>query len=158
MNESNCKIVVRRYEYEEPDCTQLEFFVSNGRFSAKVDIYCNAEDIKKIGNKLLEFPRKIGDEYCFTYGSEKSEDRVYRFFVMRAYTVDAVGHCAIQFKINLNEKEPLEGQSFFSLSTEAHAINRLGSLFIRFSELKHKEFHWSDKSDAMFAERQNCFS
>jgi len=155
MNEKDCKVVVKRYEYEEPYHAQLEFQVSNGRFSASVDFYCNVEDIKSIGRELLNFPQKIGDECCYTCGSEKPEDRCYRLFVMRAYTLDSKGHCALQFKINLNGKEPSEGQAVFSLPVEAHAINRLGGLFVTFSELKHKEFHWTNKDDALFADYQS---
>jgi len=155
MNNSDNKIIVRRRDYyEEPQDTHLEFYISNGRFSATVDIYCSVEDIKNIGNGLLDFPQKIGAEFLYTYGSEKPEDRFYRLFSMRAYTTDAKGHCALQFRINLNEKEPLEGQSVFSLPAEAHAINRLGKLLLHFSELRHKELQWSDKDEALLLEQQ----
>lgn len=134
--------------------TRLEFHVSNGSFAGKTDIYCGAEDIKEIGENLLNFPRKVGDEYCFEYGSEMPEDNFYRFFLMRVYTFNAQGHCALQFKINLNEEEPLEGQSTFSIQAESQAISRLGNIFLKFSELKHKEFHWAYNHDEMFTEHQ----
>lgn len=140
MNGNGAKIIVRRYEYEEPQNTQLEFIISNGQFSSTVDFYCEVKDIKEIGKALISFPTRIDDEYCYSYGSK---DNYYRFFLIRAYTTDGVGHCAIQFKINLNEEEPLEGESLFSLRAEAAAINKLGKLFIEFSKLEHKEFHWS---------------
>ena len=136
-------IIVRRYPYEEPYHAHLEFVVSNGDFSGSTDIYCNVEDLKEIGQALQKFPAKVGDEYRYEYGSEQPEDRFYRYFMMRAYTTDSVGHCAVQFIINQNSHEPNEGVCRFSIRVEVASINRLGVLFEKFSELRHLEFRWS---------------
>ena len=148
------KIIVKRYEYEEPYHLHLDFFISNGNLTSSIDIYSSPEELKKIGHGLASFPSKVGDEYCYVYGSEDPADRFYRYFHIRAYTIDSPGHCAIQFKTQLNQAEPNEGQSLFSLVADPAAINRLGKLFIEFSKLKHKEFHWSPAADEMFKERQ----
>lgn len=154
MRKNESKIIVRRHEYEEPYHTQLEFIISNGKFSFTADLYCSVDDIQKIGNILSVFPQKTDDEYCYVYGSENPDDNFHRFFFLRAYTIDGTGHCAIQFKVNLNETEPSEGKSVFSLLAETAEINRLGKLFIKFSELQHKEFQWSVHADALFEEHQ----
>jgi len=137
-------IIVRRHPYEEPYVLQIEFLISNGNFSSKVDIYCNPEDLEKIGNSLKAFPAKIPDEYCYIYGSEDPNEKVYRFFRIKAYAIDAWGHCALQFAINYNNDEPDEGTSKFSIHPIDPAIlSKLGDLFISFSRLSHLEFHWS---------------
>ncbi len=59
------QIIVKRYPYEEPYHIQLDFFVSNGGFSGNTDFYCNAEDLKIIGQALQNFPSKINDEYRY---------------------------------------------------------------------------------------------
>jgi hypothetical protein len=59
------QIIVKRYPYEEPYHLQLDFFATNGVFSGNTDFYCNAEDLKKIGKALQNFPAKIGDEYRY---------------------------------------------------------------------------------------------
>lgn len=148
------KIIVKRYEYEEPHYLHLDFRISNANFTSSIDIYSSPEELKKIGQELASFPKKIGDEYRYVYGSEDPADRFYRYFHIKAYTTDLRGHCAIQFKIQLNQAEPNEGQSLFSLVAEPAEINRLGKVFIEFSKLKHKEFHWSPATDEMFKERQ----
>lgn len=144
------KLIVRRHEYEEPYHTQLEFIASNGSFYASTDIYCGVQQIREIGEGLRQFPRKVGDEYRFEYGSEDPKDRYYRYFHLRAYTTDNVGHCAIQIKVNQNTIEPYEGQSTFSIRADAAQINRLGDLFLKLSELKELEFHWSPTEAEMF--------
>lgn len=137
-------VIVRRYPYEEPYHLQIEFLISNGSFTSKVDIYCNPEDLEKIGKSLQTFPGKIPDEYCFTYGSEEPKEKCYRFFKIKAYTIDASGHCALQFAINHNNDEPDEGTSKFSIRPfDPAALSKLGDLFVNFSKLNHLEFHWS---------------
>jgi hypothetical protein len=147
-------LIVRRYPYEEPYHTQLEFVVSKGNFAGGTDIYCNVEDLKETGKALQNFPAQIGDEYRYEYGSENPEDRCYRYFLMRAYTTDGVGHCAVQFVINQNSVEPDEGVCRFSISADAASINRLGILFEKFHELRHLEFHWSPDEAELFEDYQ----
>lgn len=139
------QIIVKRHPYEEPYHIQLEFFVSNGSFSGNVDFYCNAEDLKTIGRALQNFPSKIDDEYRYELGSENPQDRWYMYFLLRAYTINSLGHCAIQFAINKNTVEPHEGICRFSIEADAASINRLGVLFQRFSKLEDFEFEWSPK-------------
>jgi hypothetical protein len=147
-------LVVRRHPYEEPYHTQLEFTVTNGTFSGAADIYCNVDDIASIGRALEAFPSRIGDQFVYEYGTDDPSAKFYRHFVMRAYTVDGVGHCALQFAINLNEAEPNEGVSRFSIKAEPSAIGRLGALFAQFAELRHLELHWSPTSGELHAKHQ----
>ncbi|HEX4809576.1 MAG TPA: hypothetical protein VH325_11640 [Bryobacteraceae bacterium] len=143
-------LVVRRYPYEEPFHMQLEFSVSNGLFSGTTDIYCNVGDLKEIGNRLKSFPTRLGDEFRYEYGSEDPARRHYRYFLLRAYTIDNAGHCALQVKMNNNTREPHEGTCTLSIKAEAAALNRLGSLFLTFSQLEHLEFHWNLEDQELF--------
>lgn len=151
------KIIVRRYPYEEPEDLHIMFLVSNSNFSSKVDIYCCPDDLEKIGKSLRVFPTKVPDEYVYEYGSEDPGKKFYRFFKMRIYTIQLSGQCAIQFAINLNENEPNEGISRFSISPiEPMSLSRLGDLFISFSKLQHLEFCWSPSGDQeLFDSYQN---
>ncbi len=137
------QIFVKRYTYEEPYHLQLEFFVSNGSFSGNADIYCNTEDLKTIGQALRNFPSKLDDEFRYEIGSENPEDRQYLYFLMKAYTTDSVGHCAIQFAIDINGDELNKSSCRFSIQADASSINRLGVLFEKFAKLEDFEFEWS---------------
>lgn len=143
-------LVVRRYPYEEPFHLQLEFSASNGLFSGTTDIYCNIEDLKEIGDRLQNFPVRVGDEVRYEHGSEDPTLRRYRYFMLRAYTTDSAGHCALQIKMNNNTREPHEGTCTFSIKAEAAAINRLGSLFLTLSRLEHLEFRWTREDQELF--------
>ena len=116
-------LLVRRYPYEEPFHTHLGFSASNGFFSGATDIYCNVDDVKEIGEQLKGFPARIGDEFRYEYGSE-DPSRSYRYFFLRAYTIDNAGHSALQLKINANASEPHDGSCTFSIEAEPAAINR----------------------------------
>lgn len=148
-------VIVRRYEYEEPYHTQLEFEITNGQFSGRTDLYCGVQEIKAIGEGLARFPSCIDDEFRYVHGSENPEDRCYRFFLLRAYITDLAGHCALQFKVNNNTNEPLEGMCAFSIPADAAAINRLGVMLTKFAELKHLELHWSLGEEELFEFHQN---
>lgn len=147
-------VIVRRNPYEEPYHLHVELFVSNGRFSCAGDMYLAADDLEEIGRGLSDFPSKVPDEYIFEYGSEDPTDRFYRYFRLRAYTVGRRGQCAVEFRMNLNEKPPAQGIAEFSIELESAQLNRLGSLFERFRRLEHLEFKWTEVDDEMFLQHQ----
>jgi hypothetical protein len=113
------------------------------------------DQISEIGRALKAFPRKIGDEYKFEYGSEEQSPKRYRHFCLRAYTVDRAGHCALQLTMNLNSAEPEEGNCQFSIRAETAAINRLGRLFKQFAKLRHLELTWGPTTDELHAQYQS---
>ncbi|MEZ5690995.1 MAG: hypothetical protein R3D71_04945 [Rickettsiales bacterium] len=149
-------LIIRRHLYEEPYHTQLEIIVSNGIFSGKIIIYVVVDDIKTIGQDLRKFPQKIGDECKFECGltNHSDEDKWAYYFLLRAYTTDFSGHCAIQFIIDLNEKEPEEAMCKFSIVAESAAINRLGELLEQFSELNHMELQWNLEGGKLYESHQ----
>jgi hypothetical protein len=148
-------VIVRRYPYEEPDLTQLEWTVSNGAFVGTTDLYCDVDEIRTLGASLKQFPSRVGDEYRFEYGTDNPTHKCYRHFLLRAYTTDGVGHCALQFVINLNQSEPKEGRAMFSIESEPAAINRLGDLLGRFSQLSHLELYWNLTAGQLFQNYQS---
>jgi hypothetical protein len=140
-------IVVKRFPYEEPYHTQVEVAASNGLFTGVLDFYCGVDELKEIGGALAGFPSRVPDEYRFEYGSEDPAKRFYRYFLLRAYTTDGAGHCALQFVMNLNGSEPNEGVSRFSISLEPAQIARLGGLFTRLHEHPSGSFRWTPRDD-----------
>ena len=150
MNRMKTYLIARRYEHEEPHYIRLVFAVSDGLFSGTADIYIGIEQITALGKGLNSFPANISDEYYFEHGSEKPEDRAHSYFMIRAYVADSLGHCAKQFHINQNRPEPSEGLCKFLIQAGAAAINRLGDLFLPFSELKYFEFCWPPTEAELF--------
>ena len=148
------KLIVRRFPFEEPYHAHLEFEVDNGSFVGQTDFYCNTREIAEIGNSLLTFPKRIGDEYVYRNGSDDPKDNCYRFFLMRAYTVGLLGHCALQFTINANLQEPADGMSRFSICADPADLARLGELFSEFAKLKHLELVWSPTGGDLHEEHQ----
>jgi hypothetical protein len=139
-------LIIRRHPYEEPHHTQLEIIASNGRFSGAIDFYCNVQDIQLIGHELKRFPEKIGSDYYYRYGSKDSAGSAYRYFVLKAYTTNSCGHCALKFEFDLFEQDPNEGKSIFSIPTLPASLSRLGDLMVTFSELKHLELWWDGRN------------
>ncbi len=145
-------IKVRRFPYEEPYHTQVVFQVSNGLFMGTSDIYCAVADLEAIGSTLEAFPSRVPDEYRFEYGSERPEDRFSRYFLLRAVTTDWAGHCAVQFRMNLNEEVPRDGVCAFSILAEAGRINRLGALFLRLHKASRGQIQWGPIEGDSFEE------
>jgi len=139
-------IKIQRIPYEEPYHLNLVVEASNGVTHGKLEYYCNASDLHDIGKRLKNFPKNFpnnsSDEYIYSLGSEKEEDRFAFYIHFKFYTIDSVGNCAVQLKINNNEKSPDENRCTFSINTKVADINRLGDLFIGFSKLKHSELIW----------------
>lgn len=140
-------ILVKRVPYEEPYHTQVEVAASNGLFAGGLDFYCGVDDLKEISGALAGFPSRVPDEYRFEYGSEDPARRFYRYFLLRAYTTDGAGHCALQFVMNLNSSEPHEGVCRFSLSVDPAQIARLGRLFARLHGHPAGRFRWTPTKD-----------
>ena len=153
---NNSYLVVRRHPYEEPHYTELEVLASNGSFKGSTNIYCNVSDFEEIGKRLIEFPRFIGDSYLYEYGSPDPKARFFRQIILRAYTLDRSGHCALQVAMNLNQDEPEEGTCRFSIKCEPNSLIRLGTLFLAFARLQHLEFKWVPDTEVaeLYAQHQ----
>ena len=144
-------IVVRREPCEEPSHTHIFIWVSNGLFMGGTDFYCPVDDLNVIGEVLKVFPRSIPDEYHYEYGGDRRNgQRSYRYLLLRAFTKNRAGACAIQVIINLNKEAPLDGYCEFSLYVEAAQLNRLGRRFYRLHELERGEIHWNNNSALIF--------
>jgi hypothetical protein len=118
--------------------------------SGTLDYYCNADDLKIIGNGLANFPKHIGDEYKYEIGSPNPKDRWAYHFMLRAITINMSGHCALQVVMNNNRHEPPDACSCnFSIKAEPAAINRLGNLFLRFADLNYRKFTWTETEESL---------
>ncbi|MGD0093586.1 MAG: hypothetical protein ABSE73_27065 [Planctomycetota bacterium] len=140
-------IRIRRFPYEEPHALHLVFYATNGVFEGRLEYYCNANDLNKIGSALQLFPTKVPDEYNYQIGSTKPEDNFAYYFALRPYTFDAAGHCALQVVIDNNGRRPGEGACRFSIQAEPWALNRLGKLLLEFAKLRHHELTWTVSGD-----------
>jgi hypothetical protein len=141
-------IVVQRSPYEEPYNTQLRIDASNGKYSGRIEIYCDVGRLREIGLALVKFPSKVPDEYVFEYGSEAPKDRWAYYLKFRAYTVGMRGQPALQFSMNLNQDVPDDGRSSFSIAAvEPAALARLGHLFLRLESHPTGGFRWTPSDD-----------
>ena len=116
---------------------------SNGTFAGAMEIYSTPAEISEIGKAFAKFPSMIPDNYVYEHGSADPAKRMYCYLRLRAYTVDGVGHCALQISMNANGAPPHEGVCEFSIHVEAAALNRLGHLLEHYSKLEHLELRWT---------------
>lgn len=140
---------IQRFAYADPDELHLNVSASNGSFGGAVDVYCNVEDLRLIGTGLEGFPVRVGDEFVHEFGFNSH-------LRLRAYTVGKRGECALQISMDVNGIEPGEGTCRFSIPAEAAALNRLGRLFGRLTQLRHLELQWTPafESGQLFEEHQ----
>lgn len=134
-------INIERVPYEEPYHIQLIWNVSNGNTSSSFDYYDNAESLLEIAKHLEQFPRHRDDMFLYEIGSEKPEDRFAYYFRFRVFTIDSVGHSAIQIRFNNNAELPYREIVELCLITEPASLNKLGKLFREFAKLKKLTLH-----------------
>lgn len=148
MNSSTF-IKIIRHPYEEPYHVNLVVQVSNGEQTGTLEIYDNAKQLKIIGEALQGFPFEPRN-FRWELGSEKPEDRFAFYFLFDLFLNSPNGsEAGIHFKMNNNEEHPNTSMTEFYLMCEPAAINRLGKLFERFSQLDSNELFWNGSTDQL---------
>src|SRR5512138_3138067 len=127
-------IQIYRYLYEEPYHLNLVMTSSNGRLQGRLEFYVNAEALLEWAKGMEEFPLHAKSVLRWEIGSENPDDRFAFYFRLRLFTVDSVGHCAIQLRFNNNEALPDREISEFCIQVEPSQINRLGRLLREFAK------------------------
>jgi hypothetical protein len=145
LNTDKAGIKITRFPYEEPYHLNLLIQASNGKMNGRLGYYCNADDLKNLGNQLLNFPSKGDEKIVYQIGSEKPEDRFAFFFRLEIISLDLAGHSAIRIRINNNQPPPATEASEFCIPTDVADVNRLGSLLVAFGKLEHRVLDWSVK-------------
>lgn len=149
-------ISIERVTYEEPYHLNLIMWASNGRVTGGLEFYVNAREILEWAVAMERFPLHAQSVELWEIGSEYPEDRFSVYFRMRLFTVDGLGHCALQFRFNNNEALPDREISEFCIPAEAAQINRLGQLLRGFAELKHLVLHWSPSGGGLYESREEA--
>ncbi len=146
----NKYIRITRHPYEEPYHLNLEIEASNGSHVGTMQYYDNADSLISFAENLEVFPRHNSDVFLHELGSERPEDNFAFYFRFRAFTTNSIGGCAIQLRLNNNEKLPELALSEFCIEAEPAAINRLGKLFREFSELNALTLEWDGTDGKVF--------
>ncbi len=131
-----------RYPYEEPHHVNLVVTASNGRSTAELEIYANADDLREYGTALQEFPLSATHSVLWELGSEQPEERFAFHFRLKFVVTEMTGQCAVVVRFNNNEPLPDTEISAFCIPTEPARLNRLGQQLLRFGKLEEKELVW----------------
>src|SRR5687768_3782680 len=115
----NPYIRITRHPYEEPYHLNLVIEASNGSVCGKLEFYLNADALLKWADEMEIFPRHATSVVLWEIGSERPEDRFAFYFRLRLFTVDSLGHGAIQLRLNNNAALPDREVSEFCIRAEA---------------------------------------
>ena len=143
-------IQIIRHPYEEPYCLNLVMTASNGSLRGGLEFYVSADELVEWAKGLEEFPLHAQSVLLWEIGSENPDDRFAFYFRLRLFTVDSVGHCAIQLRFNNNEALPHREISEFCIQAEPSQLNRLGQLLREFAQLRHRALVWSLSDGALY--------
>jgi len=143
-------IQITRYPYEEPHHLNLVMSASNGHVAGRLELYLNADALLEWADGMENFPIHAKSVSLWELGSEHPEDRFAFYFRLRLFTVDSLGHCAVQLRFNNNASLPDREISEFCIQAEAAQINRLGRLCREFSKLEHAVLHWSANDGQLY--------
>ncbi len=139
----NPYIRITRYPYEEPYHLNLMMTASNGHLCGKLEFYLNTAALIEWADAMETFPKHAQSVFLWDVGSERPEDRFAFYFRLRVFTVDPLGHCAIQLRFNNNAELPDREIVEFCIRSEAAQINRFGRLCREFAKLSHQVLDWS---------------
>jgi hypothetical protein len=136
-------IRITRRPYEEPYHIHLFVTASNGRQRGEMEIYDNAQSLRRFGSSLRGFPKQRGDDVLWELGSERPEDRFAFYYRLRVFQVALNGRCAIEVRFCNNEQPPDRELTEFSIHDVMPAdLDRLADLLERFGKLEHRVLQW----------------
>lgn len=136
-------IEIIRNPYEEPYHINLIFKASNGESSGKLEIYDNADRLKKLADVLEDFPFKEPKKYLWELGSEKPEDRFAFYFKCEFLLIKHTSECLVRIRLNNNESGIEKSISEFNIQCKPAELNKLGQLFREFSKLEKQTLIWN---------------
>ncbi|MDY7395630.1 hypothetical protein UMM65_10285 [Aureibaculum sp. 2210JD6-5] len=131
-------IHIVRQPYEEPYHINLIFEASNGQNTGQLEIYDNADQLKKIAEALEDFPLNGTKHFVWELGSEKQKENFAFYFKCEFSLLNHSNDCVIGIRLN-NNKNSL---SKFNIHCSPSELNKLGQLFREFSKLEKKTLTW----------------
>ncbi|MCP3960045.1 MAG: hypothetical protein GY719_19545 [bacterium] len=134
---------IAREPYEEPYHVNLIVAASNGRQSGELEIYANAEDLKRAANGLAGFPQPDVNVFLWELGSEQPADRFAFYFRFKVYQISPRGRCAVELRFNNNQASPDQEITEFCLLVDPGGLDRLANLLWEFAQLKHRVLEWT---------------
>ena len=134
---------ITRHPYEEPNHLKLVVTAWNGRLFGQLEIYANAEDLQVLAAKLRRFPTADDEPVLWELGSENPEDRWAFYYHLRAYQVNSLGQCAVEFRFNNNRVPPHREVVEFSMLAYPSDLDRLADLLEQFGRFEHRVLEWT---------------
>lgn len=139
--EKSIKII--RNPYEEPYHINLIFKASNGENSGQLEIYDNADQLKKLADILEDFPFKSTKTFLWELGSEKPKDNFAFYFKCEFSLINNSSECVIGIRLNNNDDGIEKSISEFYIQCYPAELNKLGQLFREFSKLEKETLTWN---------------
>jgi len=133
---------ITRHPYEEPYHVNLLVSAGNRSTQAEIEIYANASDLKDVASSLLGFPKTDNDIFNWELGSENEHDRFAFYFRLRIFQISPTGRSAIEFRFNNNQKPPNQQIVEFCIDAYPSDLDRLGTMFEKFSRLEDLTMEW----------------
>lgn len=149
-------IHIQRNPYEEPHHLNLVMTASNGGVQGRLEFYLNADALLEWAEGVESFPLHARSVLRWELGSEYPDDRFGFYFRLRLFTVDSVGHSAIQLRFNNNAALPEREISEFCIPSEPAQLNRLGRLLREFAQLQHRVLWWTPTNGSLFVTVQDA--
>lgn len=136
-------IKITRNPYEEPYHINLIFKASNGEISGQLEIYDNADILKKMADILEDFPFNNITTFMWELGSEKPKDNFAFYFKCEFSLIKHTSECVIGIRLNNNNDGIEKSISEFHIKCYPAELNKLGQLFREFSKLEKETLIWN---------------
>ncbi|WP_298537986.1 hypothetical protein [uncultured Algibacter sp.] len=139
--EKSIKII--RNPYEEPYHINLIFKASNGENSGQLEIYDNADQLKKLADILEDFPFNSKRTFLWELGSENPKENFAFYFKCKFSLIEHSSECVIEIRLNNNQGGIEKSISEFNIKCYPAELNKLGQLLREFSKLEKETLTWN---------------
>jgi hypothetical protein len=103
---------------------QLEVGASNGRTSARMELYAYPADVLSFASALEGFPANAESEVVWESGG--ADPKWFGHMRLRAHVLDGSGHSALEILMEVRGIPPNSAMSKFSLRSNPADLNELG--------------------------------
>jgi hypothetical protein len=118
------RIDLKNLSTDDDGVLQLEFGASNGRTSARMELYAYPADVLTFACDLESFP--TGPTSEVTWVSGNPDEKWFGHMSFRAHVLNGSGHSALDVLMDVHGASPNRSSSTFSLRCNPADINELG--------------------------------
>jgi hypothetical protein len=118
------RVELKNVSTDDDGMLQMDVGASNGRTSARMELYACPADLQLFASVLEGFPASAESEVVWESGS--ADPKWFGHMRLRTHVLDGSGHSALEVLMDVRGTPPVTAMSKFSLRCNPADLNELG--------------------------------